>query len=49
MIEASCNYGPHLKPPSYRELKNPMLKKELEYSQEMLKFNMGPRVHITHL
>ncbi|KAL2320021.1 hypothetical protein Fmac_028990 [Flemingia macrophylla] len=37
MIEAIGNYGPHLKPPSYHELRVPLLKKELEYTKGLLK------------
>ncbi|RDY02391.1 hypothetical protein CR513_14151, partial [Mucuna pruriens] len=37
MIEAIGNYGPHLKSPSYHELRVPLLKKELQYTKDMLK------------
>ncbi|XP_061376093.1 uncharacterized protein LOC133318146 [Gastrolobium bilobum] len=37
MIEAVGNYGPHLKPPSYHECRVPLLKKEMEYTKELLK------------
>ncbi|CAH9076630.1 unnamed protein product [Cuscuta epithymum] len=37
MVEAIGNYGPHLKPPSYHECRVPFLKKELEYTKELLK------------
>ncbi|RDX92313.1 hypothetical protein CR513_25571, partial [Mucuna pruriens] len=37
MIEAVENYGPHLKPPSYHELRVPLLKQELEYTKDLLK------------
>ncbi|KAG4943919.1 hypothetical protein JHK84_047983 [Glycine max] len=33
MIEAIGTYGSHLKPPSYHELRVPVLKKELEYTK----------------
>jgi hypothetical protein len=39
MVEAIGNYGPHLKPPSYHELRVPMLKEELKYTNEMLEDN----------
>ncbi|PNY14079.1 hypothetical protein L195_g010751, partial [Trifolium pratense] len=39
MIEAICNYGAHLKPPSYHELRVPMLKEELRLTHEMLESN----------
>ncbi|RDX86294.1 hypothetical protein CR513_32391, partial [Mucuna pruriens] len=37
MIEAARNYGPHLKSPSYHELRVPFLKKEFQYTKDMLK------------
>ncbi|RDY07492.1 hypothetical protein CR513_08393, partial [Mucuna pruriens] len=37
MIEAVGNYGSHLKPPSYHELRVPLLKKELKYTKDLLK------------
>ena len=37
MIEAIGTYGPHLKPPSYHELRVPLLKKELEYTKGLLR------------
>jgi hypothetical protein len=39
MVEAIGNCGPHLKPPSYHELRVPMLKEELRYTNEMLEDN----------
>ncbi|KAL5145418.1 hypothetical protein HKD37_06G015463 [Glycine soja] len=36
MIQAIGTYGPHLKPPSYHELRVPLLKKELEYTKGLL-------------
>ncbi|CAI8594946.1 unnamed protein product [Vicia faba] len=37
MLEAVGSYGPHLKPPSYHELRVPILQKELEYTKDLLK------------
>ncbi|KAH1198220.1 hypothetical protein GmHk_18G051832 [Glycine max] len=37
MIQAIGIYGPHLKPPSYHELRVPLLKKELEYMKGLLR------------
>jgi hypothetical protein len=37
MVEAIGRYGPNLKPPSYYELRVPLLKKEVEYTNELLK------------
>nr|XP_018686228.1 PREDICTED: uncharacterized protein LOC103993628 [Musa acuminata subsp. malaccensis] len=37
MIEAIGRYGPKLRPPSYHELRCPLLKKELEYTNDLLK------------
>ncbi|KAK4283950.1 hypothetical protein QN277_000847 [Acacia crassicarpa] len=37
MVEAIGNYGKHLKPPSYHELRVPFLKKEIEETNKMLK------------
>lgn len=37
MVEAIGNYGPHLKVPSYHECRISLLKKELEYTKELLK------------
>ena len=37
MVEAIGNYGPHLKVPSYHECRVSLLKKELEYTKELLK------------
>ncbi|RDX70978.1 hypothetical protein CR513_49722, partial [Mucuna pruriens] len=38
MIEVIGNYGPHLKPPSYHELRVPYLKKKvIEYTKDLLK------------
>ncbi|KAL5154147.1 hypothetical protein HKD37_19G053563 [Glycine soja] len=36
MIQTIGTYGPHLKPPSYHELRVPLLKKELEYTKGLL-------------
>ncbi|KAL5134283.1 hypothetical protein HKD37_03G007472 [Glycine soja] len=36
MIQAIGTYGPHLKPPSYHELRVPLFKKELEYTKGLL-------------
>ncbi|GKV09693.1 hypothetical protein SLEP1_g21152 [Rubroshorea leprosula] len=36
MVEAIRRYGPNLKPPSYHELQVPLLKKELQLSNDML-------------
>nr|XP_004500101.1 uncharacterized protein LOC101496546 [Cicer arietinum] len=36
MLEAVGNYGLHLKPPSYHELRVPLLEKELEYTKALL-------------
>ncbi|KAL2342207.1 hypothetical protein Fmac_010147 [Flemingia macrophylla] len=44
MVEAIGNYGPHLKPPSYHELRVPLLKKELEYTHDLLKGHEEERV-----
>ncbi|RDX70164.1 hypothetical protein CR513_50628, partial [Mucuna pruriens] len=40
MIEAIGNYGSHLKPSSYHELRVSLLKKELEYTKDLLKETM---------
>ena len=45
MIEAIGNYGPHLKVPSYHEMRVPLLKKELELTKEMLKGQEEERVN----
>ncbi|XP_057999777.1 uncharacterized protein LOC131178620 [Hevea brasiliensis] len=37
MIKAIGRYGPNLKPPSYNELRVPLLKKELAYIEDLLK------------
>lgn len=37
MIEAIGQYGPNLKPPSYHEVRVTCLKKEVEYTNELLK------------
>ncbi|CAI8605679.1 unnamed protein product [Vicia faba] len=37
MLEAVGSYGPHLKPPSYHELRVPILRNELEYTKGLLK------------
>ena len=37
MLEAVGSYGPHLKPPSYHELRIPILQNELEYTKGLLK------------
>ena len=37
MLEAVESYGPHLKPPSFHELRVPLLQKELEYTKGLLK------------
>ncbi|KAI5427837.1 hypothetical protein KIW84_033025 [Lathyrus oleraceus] len=34
MLEAVGSYGPHLKPPSFHELRVPLLQKELEYTKD---------------
>ncbi|XP_075500591.1 uncharacterized protein LOC142539197 [Primulina tabacum] len=39
MIEAIGQYGPNLKPPSYHELRVPLLQKEIAYTNELLKEN----------
>jgi hypothetical protein len=39
MVEAIGNYGAHLKPPSYHELRVPMLKEELRITNELLESN----------
>nr|KYP35509.1 hypothetical protein KK1_043451 [Cajanus cajan] len=44
MVEAIGTYGPHLKPPSYHELRVPLLKKELEYTKGLLKGHEEERV-----
>lgn len=36
-VEAIGQYGPGLKPPSYHELRVPLLKKELDYTQDLMK------------
>ena len=36
-IEAIGQYDPNLKPPSYHDLRDSLLKKELDYANEMLK------------
>ncbi|RDX61627.1 hypothetical protein CR513_60125, partial [Mucuna pruriens] len=41
MIEAVGNYGPHLKSSTYHELRVPLLKKELQYTKDMLKGHEG--------
>ena len=35
-IEAIGQYGPNMKPPSYHELRVPVLKKEVAYTNELL-------------
>ncbi|CAI8597137.1 unnamed protein product [Vicia faba] len=37
MLEAVGSYGPHLKPPSYHELRVSILRNELEYTKGLLK------------
>jgi hypothetical protein len=37
MIEAIGQFGPGLKPPSYHELRVPLLRKEVEYTKNLLK------------
>ncbi|WOL10779.1 hypothetical protein Cni_G19538 [Canna indica] len=37
MVEAIGQYGPNLKPPSYHEVRVTCLKKEVEYTNELLK------------
>jgi hypothetical protein len=37
LIEAVGNYGKHLRPPSYYELRVPLLKIELQLTKEMLR------------
>ncbi|KAG4927439.1 hypothetical protein GLYMA_19G103700v4 [Glycine max] len=44
MIEAIGTYGPHLKPPSYHELRVPLLKKELEYTKGLLRGHEEKRI-----
>ncbi|XP_073314704.1 uncharacterized protein [Primulina huaijiensis] len=39
MIEAIGQYGPNLKPPSYHELRVPLLQKEIAYTNELFKEN----------
>ncbi|KAG5003386.1 hypothetical protein JHK82_027399 [Glycine max] len=42
--EAIGTYGPHLKPPSYHELRVPLLKKELEYTKGLLRGHEEERI-----
>ncbi|RZB75263.1 hypothetical protein D0Y65_033937 [Glycine soja] len=44
MIEAIGTYSPHLKPPSYHELRVPLLKKELEYTKGLLRGHEEERI-----
>ena len=37
MLAAVGSFGPHLRPPSYHEIRVPLLQKELEYTKELLK------------
>lgn len=37
MIEAIGQYGPNMKPPSYHELRVPILRKKVEYTNDLLK------------
>ena len=37
MVEAIGQYGPNMKPPSYHELRVPILQKEVEYTKNLLK------------
>ena len=37
MIEAIGKYSPNMKPPSYHELRVPILRKEVEYTNDLLK------------
>lgn len=37
MLEAIGRYGPGLKPPSYHELRVPLLKKEVDHTNDMMK------------
>ena len=39
MVQAIGQYGPHLDPPSYHELRNPCLNRELENTMQMLETN----------
>jgi hypothetical protein len=39
MVEAIGMYGAHLKPPSYHELRVPMLEEELKLTNAMLETN----------
>ncbi|XP_057444668.1 uncharacterized protein LOC130736914 [Lotus japonicus] len=43
MLEVVGNYGPHLRAPSYHEMRVPLLKKELEYTQNLMKQNVVER------
>ena len=43
MLEAVGQYGPHLKPPSYHEVRVPFLKKEVEYTNDLMKRNLEER------
>ncbi|RDX61626.1 hypothetical protein CR513_60124, partial [Mucuna pruriens] len=44
MIEAVGNYDPHLKSSTYHELRVPLLKKELQYTKDMLKSHEEERM-----
>ncbi|XP_028215234.1 uncharacterized protein LOC114397379 [Glycine soja] len=44
MIEAIGTYGPYLKPPSYHELRVPLLKKKLEYTKGLLRGHEEERI-----
>ena len=44
MIEAIGTYDPHLKPPSYHELRVPLLKKKLEYTKGLLRGHEEERI-----
>lgn len=44
MLEAVGNYGPFMKPPSYYELRGPLLDKELASTKEMLLPHVAARV-----
>ena len=49
MIGTIGSYGTHLKPPSYHELRVPLLKKELEYTKGLLQVHVEERIKYGYL
>ncbi|XP_020229380.1 uncharacterized protein LOC109810351 [Cajanus cajan] len=41
MVAAIGSFGPHLRPPSYHEIRVPLLQKEMEYTEKLMKIQKG--------